>query len=102
MMAACMGAIMAVVIVAVFAADVVREELRDPNSRINSARWCRRHGLKMLEWIGQECAQFWCGEDADGNCFAPGSDGEPQYIGKRLPGHSMPSPDNSNRKAVAV
>lgn len=59
-------------------------ELSNKNSRTNNWLWCRKHGLKLKERIGQECATFWSGEDGDGNEYVPGENGEPVLINKEV------------------
>ena len=43
--------------------------------------WCMKHGLRFCEgYIGNGlgvAGNVWWGEDADGNEFVPGKDGEP-------------------------
>ena len=55
-------------------------ELTNPNSRIRGHLWCRKHGLKLKERLGPECATFWSGVDELGNEYVPGEDGEPVKI----------------------
>lgn len=43
--------------------------------------WCMKHGLRFREGYIGNClgvaGSVWWGEDADGNEFVPGKDGEP-------------------------
>lgn len=63
-------------------ATLLHCELSNKNSRTNNWLWCKKHGLKLKERIGQECATFWTGEDELGNEYGPGEDGEPVKIRK--------------------
>lgn len=70
----------AIVVLSIVFGTLLYCELTDPNSWIRCRLWCRKHGLKLKERPGPECATFWSGEDGLGNEYAPGEDGEPVKI----------------------
>lgn len=61
-------------------------ELSDKGSRTNNWLWCRKHGLKLKERVGPECATIWFGEDKYGNEYMPDENGEPCKISEAADG----------------
>ena len=70
----------AIIVLGIVFGTLLHCELTNPNSRIRCHLWCRKHGLKLKERLGPECATFWSGEDEIGNEYGPGEDGEPVKI----------------------
>ena len=69
-----------VIVLGIVFGTILHCELTNPNSRIRCRLWCRKHGLKLKERPGPECATFWSGEDKYGNEYVPDGNGKPCKI----------------------
>ena len=74
------------VVVGIFLVSEIVALLHDPFSGplagFNASRWCRRNGLRKVEWVGTDGMRYWCGKDEDGLCYTQGPNGGCQRIGK--------------------